>query len=238
MPSGGTISKVYDPSQVEEQWYSRWLEKGYFHAEVNPKRQPYTVVIPPPNVTGSLTIGHVLNNTIQDILVRRARMRGRETCWVPGTDHASIATETKVVKMLIEKGKDKKEIGRDQFLKHAWAWKDEYGSLITEQLKRLGCSCDWERECFTMDDGYYRAVITAFVRFYEEGIIYRGKRLVNWCPATESAISDEEVIYREVEGKLWYLNYPLTRSDEFVTVATTAPRNDARGYGCGCSSKR
>ena len=223
MSSTDKISKVYDPSKVEKRWYDRWIEEDYFHAEVNPERQPYTVVIPPPNVTGSLTIGHVLNNTIQDILVRRARMHGRETCWVPGTDHASIATETKVTKMLAEKGTDKNEIGRDEFMKHAWAWKDEYGSLIIEQLKRLGCSCDWERDRFTMDDGYYRAVITAFVRLYEKGMIYRGKRLVNWCPATKSAISDEEVIYREVEGKLWYLNYPVTDGDQFVTVATTRP---------------
>ena len=223
MSSDDKISKVYDPSLVEKEWYEHWLDRGYFHAEVNSDRSPYTVVIPPPNVTGSLTIGHVLNNTIQDVLVRRARMQGCETCWIPGTDHASIATETKVTKMLAEKGTDKHKIGRKEFLKYAWDWKNEYGSLIIQQLKRLGCSCDWERERFTMDDGYYRAVIAAFVKLYEKGLIYRGKRLVNWCPATKSAISNEEVIYREVQGKLWYLKYPLSGSDDSVTVATTRP---------------
>ena len=223
MSSDDKISKVYDPSLVEKEWYEHWLDRGYFHAEVNSDRSPYTVVIPPPNVTGSLTIGHVLNNTIQDVLVRRARMQGCETCWIPGTDHASIATETKVTKMLADKGTDKHEIGRKEFLKYAWEWKNEYGSLIIQQLKRLGCSCDWGRERFTMDDGYYRAVIAAFVKLYEKGLIYRGKRLVNWCPATKSAISNEEVIYREVQGKLWYLKYPLSDSDDSVTVATTRP---------------
>ena len=223
MSSDDKISKIYDPSRVEKEWYDHWLDRGYFHAEVNSDRSPYTVVIPPPNVTGSLTIGHVLNNTIQDVLVRRARMQGRETCWIPGTDHASIATETKVTKMLAVKGTDKNEIGREEFLKCAWEWKNEYGSLIIQQLKRLGCSCDWERERFTMDNGYYRAVITAFVKLYDKGLIYRGKRLVNWCTATKSANSDEEVIYREVQGKLWYLKYLLSDSDDYVTVATTRP---------------
>jgi len=223
MSSDDKISKIYDPSRVEKEWYDHWLDRGYFHAEVNSDRSPYTVVIPPPNVTGSLTIGHVLNNTIQDVLVRRARMQGRETCWIPGTDHASIATETKVTKMLAVKGTDKNEIGREEFLKCAWEWKNEYGSLIIQQLKRLGCSCDWERERFTMDNGYYRAVITAFVKLYDKGLIYRGKRLVNWCTATKSAISDEEVIYKEVQGKLWYLKYLLSDSDDYVTVATTRP---------------
>lgn len=223
MPASEKIAKVYDPGNVEQDWYDHWLSEGYFHASVNAERRPYTVVIPPPNVTGSLTIGHVLNNTIQDVLVRRARMQGREACWVPGTDHASIATETKVTNMLAERGIDKNEIGREEFLKHAWEWKSEYGSLIIEQLKRLGCSCDWERERFTMDDDYYRAVISAFVKLYEKGLIYRGKRLVNWCPATQSAISDEEVLYREVQGKLWHLKYPLSDGNEFVTVATTRP---------------
>ena len=169
---------------------------NYFHAEVNPNRKPYTIIIPPPNVTGSLTIGHVLNNTIQDILIRRARMKGFEVCWVPGTDHASIATETKVTNMLTENGLDKNAMGREEFLEHAWKWKSEYGSLIIKQLKKLGCSCDWERERFTMDDAYYKSVISAFIRLYNKGLIYRGKRLVNWCPATKSAISDEEVIYK------------------------------------------
>jgi len=223
MTKSDQLSKVYDPSSVEGKWYQYWLEKGHFHAQVNPEKEPYTIVIPPPNVTGSLTIGHVLNNTIQDILIRRARMQGKEACWVPGMDHASIATEVKVEKMLAEKGISKKVIGREAFLKNAWEWKEEYGSLIIEQLQRLGCSCDWDRERFTMDDGYYRAVITAFVKLYEKGLIYRGHRLVNWDPATQSAISDEEVEHREVQGHLWYFRYPIKDSDEFVVVATTRP---------------
>ncbi|MFQ6608372.1 MAG: valine--tRNA ligase [Fidelibacterota bacterium] len=223
MTNTDLLSKVYNPSVVEEKWYQHWLERDHFHAEVNTDREPYTIVIPPPNVTGSLTIGHVLNNTIQDILIRRARMQGKEACWIPGTDHASIATEVKVEKMLAVQGLTKKEIGREKFLEHAWKWKEEYGSLITEQLKRLGCSCDWVRERFTMDKGYYRAVITAFVRLYEKGLIYRGYRLVNWDPATQSAISDEEVEHREVKGHLWYIRYPIKNSDEFVVVATTRP---------------
>lgn len=223
MTDTSELSKVYDPSKVESRWYQHWLERDYFRAAVDAGKEPFTIFIPPPNVTGSLTIGHVLNNTIQDILVRRARMMGKEACWIPGTDHASIATESKVVRMLVEKGTDKDQIGREEFLSYAWEWKGKYGSLITEQLKRLGCSCDWSRERFTMDDGYYKAVITAFVRLYKKEYIYRGKRLVNWCPKTKSAISDEEVIYREVEGHLWYFCYPVKDSDEFVTVATTRP---------------
>ncbi|MFQ6674063.1 MAG: valine--tRNA ligase, partial [Fidelibacterota bacterium] len=217
------LPKVYDPSLVESRWYDWWMEKDYFHASVNPRKEPYTVIIPPPNVTGSLTIGHVLNNTLQDIRVRRARMQGKEACWIPGTDHASIATETKIVKMLEEKGTRKEEIGREAFVKLAWEWKEEFGSLIIEQLKRLGCSCDWQRERFTMDDVHTRAVMTAFVRLYDKGYIYRGKRLVNWCPSTKSAISDEEVIYREVQSHLWYFRYPMKGSDHYVVVATTRP---------------
>ncbi|MFQ6675020.1 MAG: class I tRNA ligase family protein, partial [Fidelibacterota bacterium] len=217
------LPKVYDPTQVETRWYGHWLRQGYFHARVNRDRKPYTVLIPPPNVTGSLTIGHVLNNTIQDILVRKARMEGREACWVPGTDHASIATETRLNRILEKEGVTKEELGRKRFLEYAWQWKQKYGSLIVEQLKRLGCSCDWERERFTMDDGYSRAVITAFVMLYKKGYIYRGKRLVNWCPKTRSAISDEEVIYREVKGHLWYIRYPLKDGEGGLVVATTRP---------------
>ena len=217
------LPKVYGPDKVESRWYEYWMEKNYFHASVSSDKEPFTIIIPPPNVTGSLTVGHVLNNTIQDILIRRARMGGKEVLWIPGTDHASIATETKITRMLEEEGLRKEEIGRDEFLKRAWRWKEEFGSLIVEQLKRLGCSCDWEREIFTMDDGYHRAVITAFVKLYEKGYIYRGKRLVNWCPKTKSAISNEEVIYREVDGHLWYFKYPLKDSDDFVVVATTRP---------------
>ncbi|MEE9166365.1 MAG: valine--tRNA ligase [Candidatus Neomarinimicrobiota bacterium] len=217
------LSKIYDPVDVESRWYGVWMEKNYFHASVSEEKTPHTIVIPPPNITGSLTVGHVLNNTIQDALIRRARMRGKEACWIPGTDHASIATETKLVKILAKEGIEKQKLGRENFLKRTWDWKEEYGSLITEQLKRLGCSCDWQRERFTMDDSYSRAVIHAFVTLYKKGYIYRGKRLVNWCPKTESAISDEEVIYKEVDGHLWYFKYPVKNSDEYVTVATTRP---------------
>ena len=217
------LPKVYDPTQVESRWYQYWIGKNYFHASIRSDRKPYTVVIPPPNVTGSLTVGHVLNNTIQDILTRRARMLGKEACWIPGTDHASIATETKLTKILADEGVNKNEFGREKFLKRAWDWKEKYGSLITEQLKRLGCACDWDRERFTMDNSYSRAVLTAFVNLYKKGYIYKGKRLVNWCPKTKSAISNEEVIYREVDGHLWYFRYPVKDSDEYLIVATTRP---------------
>ncbi|HBN45302.1 MAG TPA: valine--tRNA ligase [Candidatus Marinimicrobia bacterium] len=217
------LEKVYNPAKIEDKWYQHWLDNNYFHAEVNPDKTPYTIVIPPPNVTGMLTMGHVLNNTIQDILIRKARMEGKEACWIPGTDHASIATEGKVVKMLKEQGIDKSTLTRAEFLEHAWKWKEEYGGIIIQQLKKLGCSCDWERERFTMDAGYSRAVLAAFVKLYEKGLIYRGYRLVNWCPVSKSAISDEEVIHQEVNGHLWYFKYPIKDSDEFMVVATTRP---------------
>ncbi|MEA3286820.1 MAG: valine--tRNA ligase, partial [Candidatus Marinimicrobia bacterium] len=217
------LSKRYDASLIEDKWYQHWLNQNYFHSEPDPDKEPYTIVIPPPNVTGILTLGHVLNNTMQDILIRWRRMQGREACWIPGTDHASIATETKVVSMLREKGITKHQIGRDEFLKHALEWKDKYGGIIIEQLKKLGASCDWERERFTMDEAYYQAVLHSFVELYNAGYIYRGKRLVNWCPATKSAISDEEVIYQERNSHLWHMRYPIKDSDEFLVVATTRP---------------
>lgn len=217
------LSKRYDSSQLEDKWYQHWLDHNYFHSEPNPDKKPYVIVIPPPNVTGILTLGHVLNNTMQDILIRWRRMQGYEACWIPGTDHASIATETKVVNMLRHDGITKSAIGREKFLEHAFEWKEKYGGIIIEQLKKLGASCDWERERFTMDDGYYRAVLEAFVDLYNKGYIYRGKRLVNWCPATKSAISDEEVIYQERESHLWYMRYPIKESKEFIVVATTRP---------------
>ncbi len=217
------LGKVYTPKDIEDQWYEYWLEKNYFHSEPNPDKDPYTIVIPPPNVTGMLTMGHVLNNTMQDILIRKARMEGKEACWIPGTDHASIATEAKVVTMLKEKGIRKEDLTREEFLDHAWKWKEKYGGIIIKQLKKLGCSCDWERERFTMDEGYTHAVLEAFVQLYDKGLIYRGHRLVNWCPVSKSAISDEEVLHREVTGKLWYIRYPMVGSDEVVTVATTRP---------------
>jgi len=202
------LSKRYDASLIEDKWYQHWLDQNYFHSEPDSEKEPYTIVIPPPNVTGILTLGHVLNNTMQDILMRWRRMQGREACWIPGTDHASIATETKVVNMLREKGITKHEIGRDEFLKHAVEWKDKYGGIIIEQLKKLGASCDWERERFTMDDEYYKAVLHSFVELYKSGYIYKGKRLVNWCPATKSAISDEEVIYQERNSHLQKSEFP------------------------------
>ena len=217
------LENKYNSSSVENKWYDHWLEKKYFHADSNSKKEPYTIVIPPPNVTGMLTMGHVLNNTIQDILIRKARMEGKEACWIPGTDHASIATETKVIKMLEEKGINKNDLSREEFLEHAWEWKEKYGGIIINQLKKLGCSCDWERERFTMDEGYSNAVLESFVKLYNKGFIYRGHRLVNWCPVSKSAISDEEVIHKEIKGHLWYFRYPIKGEDEYLVVATTRP---------------
>ncbi len=217
------ISKTYDPTLIEDRIYAEWLEKGYFRGKVNKNKKPYTIVIPPPNVTGMLTIGHVLNNTLQDVFIRWHKLKGFETCWVPGTDHASIATEAKVTAMLKEQGIDKKQIGREAFLEKAREWKDKYGGMIIQQLKKLGCACDWERERFTMDDDYYKAVIDTFVDLYKKGYIYKGYRLVNWCPASMSVISDEEVEFVENKGHLWYFKYPIKDSNEFVIVATTRP---------------
>jgi valyl-tRNA synthetase len=217
------ISKTYDPALIEDRIYAEWLKKGYFKAEVNKNKKPYTIVIPPPNVTGMLTIGHVLNNTLQDVFIRYYKLKGFETCWVPGTDHASIATESKVTAMLKDQGIDKKELGREAFLEKAKEWKDKYGGIIIQQLKKLGCACDWDRERFTMDDDYYKAVIDTFVDLYKKGLIYKGYRLVNWCPASMSVISDEEVEFVEKKGNLWYFKYPIKDSNEFVTVATTRP---------------
>ena len=217
------LDNKYNSSKVENKWYKHWLEKNYFHADAESEKEPYTIVIPPPNVTGMLTMGHVLNNTIQDILIRKARMEGKEACWIPGTDHASIATETKVIKMLEEKGINKNDLSREEFLDHAWEWKEKYGGIIINQLKKLGCSCDWERERFTMDEGYSKAVLESFVKLYEKGLIYKGHRLVNWCPVSKSAISDEEVIHKEIDSHLWYFRYPIKGEDEYLVVATTRP---------------
>ncbi len=217
------ISKAYSPIDVEDKWYGYWLSNKIFHSEIDETKTPYTIVIPPPNITGSLTMGHILNNTIQDILIRTKRMQGYNACWVPGTDHASIATETKVTNALKEKGIDKYKIGREEFLKHCWEWKEKYGGIIIQQLKKLGVSCDWDRERFTMDEDYYKNVIETFVTLFNEGKIYRGYRMVNWDPASKSAISDEEVIFKTVNGKLWYFKYPVVGSDKFITVATTRP---------------
>ena len=217
------IPKAYEPLAVEDKWYKYWQDNEIFRSDVDESKTPYVIPIPPPNITGMLTMGHILNNTIQDILIRTKRMKGYNACWVPGTDHASIATETKVTQFLEEKGINKFEIGRDEFLKYCWEWKDEYGSIIIQQLKKLGVSCDWSRERFTMDDDYNREVLQAFVDLYNDGKIYRGYRMVNWDPASRSAISDEEVNYKNVNGKLWYLRYPIVESDKYLVVATTRP---------------
>jgi valyl-tRNA synthetase len=217
------IAPKYDPTQIEDKWYASWLQKKYFHSEPD-NREPYVIVIPPPNVTGVLHMGHMLNNTIQDVLVRRARMQGKNACWVPGTDHASIATEAKVVGKLREQGISKTDLGREEFMTHAWEWTHKHGGIILEQLKKLGASCDWDRTRFTMDPTYYESVIDIFIDLYNKGLIYRGVRMVNWDPKALTALSDEEVIYKEVQSKLYYIRYQVEgTTDEWVTIATTRP---------------
>ena len=216
------ITAKYSPEDFENKWYTYWLENDFFSSTPD-ERTPYTIVIPPPNVTGVLHMGHMLNNTIQDVLIRRARLKGFNACWVPGTDHASIATEAKVVAKLKEQGIDKKDLSREEFLQHAWEWTHQYGGVILEQLKKLGCSCDWKRTKFTMDDNLYQSVIKVFVDLYNKGLIYRGYRMVNWDPEAKTTLSDEEVIYKEQNGKLFYLIYKVENSEEYLTVATTRP---------------
>ncbi|MBP1665001.1 MAG: valS, partial [Bacteroidetes bacterium] len=216
------LASKYDPSEVEDKWYKYWLDNKFFHSEPD-DREPYTIVIPPPNVTGVLHMGHMLNNTIQDVLVRRARMQGKNACWVPGTDHASIATEAKVVNRLAAQGISKSDLTRDEFLKHAWEWTHEHGGIILEQLKKLGASCDWDRTAFTMDQQRSDSVIKVFCDLYDKGLIYRGVRMVNWDPKALTAISDEEVIHKEVNGKLYYLRYKIEGEEAFAVVATTRP---------------
>lgn len=217
------ISTKYDPQQVEQKWYNYWLKHNFFASKPD-NREPFTIVIPPPNVTGVLHMGHMLNNTIQDVLIRRARMQGKNACWVPGTDHASIATEAKVVAMLKEKGIEKKDLTREEFLKYAFEWKEKYGGIILEQLKKLGCSCDWSRTRFTMEEELSRAVIKSFVHLYRKGWIYRGVRMVNWDPVGKTALSDEEVIFKETQSKMVYVKYALKNTaDEYITVATVRP---------------
>ena len=216
------ISEKYNPPETEQKWYSYWQENKYFHSNPD-ERPPYTIVIPPPNVTGILHMGHMLNNTLQDVLVRRARMKGFNALWVPGTDHASIATEAKVVAKLKSEGINKSDISREEFLKHAWDWTDKYGGTILEQLKKLGCSCDWDRTRFTMEPKLSQQVIKSFVDLYNKGLIYRGYRMVNWDPEAKTNISDEEVIFKEQNGKLFYLKYQIEGSEDFLSVATTRP---------------
>ncbi len=220
-----SISAQYDPTQVEDKWYEYWMDQNFFHATPKTGKEAYTIVIPPPNVTGVLHMGHMLNNTIQDILTRKARMEGKEACWVPGTDHASIATEAKVVRMLREQGIKKSDLSREEFMKHAWEWKEKYGGIILKQLKKLGASCDWNRTSFTMDPDYHDAVIKQFVDLYKKGYIYRGLRMVNWDTEAQTTISNEEVIYKEdgEQAVLYHVKYQIKDSDEFVTIATQRP---------------
>ena len=216
------IPSKYEPQNSEDKWYGYWMKHGLFKSTPD-HREPYTIVIPPPNVTGVLHMGHMLNNTIQDLLIRRARMQGKNACWVPGTDHASIATEAKVVQKLRKEGIKKSDLSRDEFLEHAWEWTHKHGGIILEQLKKLGASCDWDRTRFTMDEKYYDSVIDTFIDLHKKGRIYRGERMINWDPAALTALSDEEVIYREVNSKLYHVRYAIVGSDEFITIATTRP---------------
>ncbi len=217
------ISKTYAPQEIEEKWYQYWIENRYFNSKPNPDKEPYTIVIPPPNVTGVLHMGHMLNNTIQDILVRKARMEGKEACWVPGTDHASIATEAKVVAMLKERGINKRDLSRDEFLEYCWEWTHKYGGIILQQLRKLGASCDWDRTRFTMEPDLYDSVIDVFIDLYEKGDIYRGHRMVNWDPEARTTVSDEEVMTKEINQKLVYIRYDLEGQEGSVTIATTRP---------------
>ncbi len=217
------LSKTYDPQGMEDRIYANWLNKKYFHAEVDRSKKPFTIVIPPPNVTGKLHMGHALDETLQDILIRYKRMQGYNALWIPGTDHASISTEVKVTNQLREEGFDKQELGREGFLKRAWQWKEEYGGAIINQLKKLGSSCDWDRERFTMDEGCSKAVLEVFIRLYEKGYIYKGSRIINWCPVCKTSISDAEVLHEEQEGHFWHINYPLEDGSGVVEIATTRP---------------
>uniref|UniRef100_UPI003FF03D99 valine--tRNA ligase n=1 Tax=Lachnospira sp. TaxID=2049031 RepID=UPI003FF03D99 len=218
------LEKNYNPSEIEDRLYQKWLDKKYFHAEVDRSKKPFTIVMPPPNITGKLHMGHALDNTMQDIIIRFKRMQGYEALWVPGTDHASISTEVKVTNALKEEGIDKHELGREGFLKRTWEWKKEYGGTITSQLKKIGSSCDWDRERFTMDEGCSKAVLEVFCRLYEKGLIYKGSRIVNWCPVCNTSISDAEVEHEEQAGHFWHINYPVVGEEgRYVEIATTRP---------------
>ena len=238
------IPKAYEPQSVEDKWYDFWLKQDCFTADparVSPKRPAYSIVIPPPNVTGVLTMGHVLNNTIQDILARKARMDGKEVLWLPGTDHAGIATQTVVEKTLKKSGeiRHRDDLGREKFLERVWAWKEKHGGIIIQQLKKLGASCDWTRERFTMDPEYSRCVQKVFVELYKKGLIYRGKRMVNWCPASLTALSDEEVVMKEQKGSLYYFKVEIAReAGNFFDHCHDAAGNDSRRYRRGRESQR
>ena len=217
------LAKTYDPKGIEERLYTKWMDNGYFHAKVNPDKKPFTIVMPPPNVTGQLHMGHAQDETMQDILIRFKRMQGYEALWQPGTDHAAIATEVKVIDKLKKEGIDKHDIGREEFLKHAWAWKEEYGGKIINQLKKLGASADWERERFTMDEGCSKAVQEVFIKLYEKGYIYKGSRIINWCPVCKTSLSDAEVEHEEQDGFFWHIKYPIVGTDDYLEIATTRP---------------
>ena len=223
MDESKNIAKTYDPKQVEERLYESWMEKGYFTPVIDKNKEPYTIVIPPPNITGQLHMGHAMDNTIQDILIRWRRMQGYCTLWLPGTDHASIATEAKIVETLAKEGKTKYDLGREKYLEMAWDWKHEYGGRILNQLKKLGSSCDWTRERFTLDEGCSDAVLEVFIRLYEKGLIYKGERIINWCPKCKTSISDIETIYDTAKGHFWHVKYPVKDSDEYIEIATTRP---------------
>ncbi|MDP1809296.1 MAG: valine--tRNA ligase [Actinomycetota bacterium] len=217
------LPKTYDPAETEAKWYPFWESSGYFTPKIDRSKEPFTIVIPPPNVTGSLHMGHALNNTIQDVIIRRRRMAGQQALWLPGTDHAGIATQNKVEQQLAIEGLTRQDLGREKFIARVWAWKEEYGATIINQLKRLGCSCDWTRERFTMDEGYSKAVKEVFVRLYRDGLIYRGNRIINWCPRCHTALSDIEVEHQDVEGGLWHIKYPLVDEEGYLIIATTRP---------------
>ena len=217
------MNKTYNPSEIEDRLYKKWLDKKYFHAEVDRSKKPFTIVMPPPNITGQLHMGHALDNTLQDILIRFKRMQGYNALWQPGTDHASIATEVKVTNKLREEGIDKEELGREGFLKRTWEWREEYGGRIVSQLKKLGSSADWDRERFTMDEGCSKAVQEVFIRLYEKGYIYQGSRIINWCPVCQTSISDAEVEYEDQAGHFWHINYPIVGTDKCIEIATTRP---------------
>lgn len=217
------LEKTYDPKDIEERLYEKWMNKRYFHAEVDKKKKPFTIVMPPPNITGKLHMGHALDNTMQDILIRFKRMQGFNALWQPGTDHASIATEVKIIQQLKEQGIDKNDLGREGFLEKAWEWKKEYGGTIISQLKKIGSSCDWERERFTMDEGCSKAVTEVFIKLYEKGLIYKGSRIINWCPVCHTSISDAEVEHEEQAGHFWHIKYPIAGTGDFVEIATTRP---------------
>ena len=218
------IPTRYNPRETEDKWYSFWEEQGYFHAGADPAKEPYCIVIPPPNVTGILHMGHALNNTVQDILVRYQRMKGKQALWMPGTDHAGIATQNVVEKSIAQEGLGRQDLGRDKFIERVWQWRQEYGATIIRQLKKLGASCDWQRTRFTMDEEYSRAVLEVFVSLYEKGLIYRGSYIINWCPRCQTALSDEEAAHHQIKGYLYHMRYPFRDNPrQHITVATTRP---------------